>query len=111
MMGAHGVSTVLVHTYRLPRYVASGCSACVAAVGGCASSVKAAVSTDYLAVLSEVGHQDHISSDQAMPVFVFAAALLLRIGNEGPVPAMREGYAAAVTWADKVVEAVLPVKA
>ena len=40
-----------------------------------------------------------------MPVFVFAAALLLRVGNEGPFPAVREGYAHLVTWADNMIEA------
>ena len=32
----------------------------------------------------------------------------MQVGNEGPVPAVREGYAHAITWADNMVEAVFP---
>ena len=58
--------------------------------------------------MSDIGHKNELEAETAMPIFVFAASLLLRVGNEGPLPPMREGYAYGIRWADNVVEAVFP---
>ena len=98
----------LVHTYRTPRYIGCAYRGAWSGLGWCGSSIKTAATTDYVALVSDVGHLEELQSQEAMPVFVFAAHVVLRVGNEGPLPPLREAYCHAVTWADKLVEALLP---
>lgn len=98
----------LVHTYRTPRYIGCAYRGAWSGLRWCGSSIKTAATTDYVALVSDVGHLEELQSQEAMPVFVFAAHVVLRVGNEGPLPPLREAYCHAVTWADKLVEALLP---
>jgi hypothetical protein len=41
-------------------------------------------------------------------MFVFAASVVLRIGNEGAILVFVEGYSHLVSWADKTIDALLP---
>jgi hypothetical protein len=108
MVGGAG-KQALVHTYRSPGYMVCAYRGSVSALQTCGSSVKKAATTDYVALLRDVGHQQELQSQESLPIFVFAAHVLLRVGNEGPLPPLRQGYMHVVKWADKLVEAVLPV--
>jgi len=108
MAGGAG-KQALVHTYRTPGYMLCAYRGSVSALQTCGSSVKKAATTDYVALLREVGHQQELQSEESLPIFVFAAHVLLRVGNEGPLPPLRQGYMHVVTWADKLVEALLPL--
>ncbi len=100
----------LVHTYRTPRYIGCAYRGTLSGLRWCCSSIKTAATTDYVALVSDVGHLEELQSREAMPIFVFAAHVVLRVGNEGPLPPLRQAYCHAVTWADKLVEALLPAR-
>ena len=95
--------SALVHTYRTPSYLRRG-------VRGACDGVERAVTCDYRALVAETATQSEIAAGEALPAFVFAAALVLRVGKEGPLPPVRDGYRILVSWADKTVEAILPPK-